>query len=151
VANAALPKLLATKSLRLREGLLDFVSKGMGKAVVDAMLTILRSPGASPEEKGLVYGRIAASGRADVLATIRSIRAHGRRLAHPIASLSATKDTDGDGLPDAVDANPLVARVLQATRSRRWRRRSTRDSDFRDASKRSGWWTTGRAFVPSNS
>lgn len=92
---------------------LPFVLRGIDDRVVDVLLARLKDAKTPASVRGAIYGEIAKSGRADVLQTIREIRQPQRRLEVPIKELSATKDTDGDGLPDNFDANPAVApRVL---------------------------------------
>ena len=109
LADAMLPMFRAATTDKERGRYLVLLSRGTHGPVVDETLRLLRDPKTPMEWKGAIYGTIAASGREDVLRTIRGIRGEGRRLKTPTVGLSATKDTDGDGLPDDVDANPFVA------------------------------------------
>ncbi len=109
LADALLPRFKAAKTDEDRQVYLGLLARGTHDSVVDEMLARLRDPATPRGWKGAIYSSIGASGRKDVLETLLAIRAEGRRLEKPIEGLSTTRDRDGDGLPDAVDANPLVA------------------------------------------
>ncbi len=116
VARRLLSRLQATDEDDEARRLIPYINRSTDAEVVEELFRRLRSPASSPETKALIYGSIAASGRPDVLDWILRQRAQGRRLTAPIPGLSTTKDTDGDGIPDAYDANPYVApRALNET------------------------------------
>lgn len=109
LALALLSKFQRESAQDVRGRYLGYLLRSTAKPVVDELLALLHDPATPGDFMGPLYGLIGASGREDVLKTLLAIRAQGRRLETPIEGFSATRDTDGDGLPDAVDANPLVA------------------------------------------
>ena len=109
LARHLLPRLRAATEEAETLRVLRYMTRSTDAGVTEELFRRLRASSSSREIKGLIFPAIALSGRREVLDWVLKSRADSRRLAVPTRGLSTVRDADGDGIPDAYDANPDVA------------------------------------------